>query len=297
MTRTDPRSLRRRPRPIVAALAMAMATSGRLVLDRLALAARGPPSRQGDLPVAGYELVKTYPHDINAFTQGLEFADGVLYEGTGKYGQSRLRKVELETGKVLQETAAARPTSSARGSPSGATRSSSSPGRTGSASSSTRPTLRWVDRFRYAGEGWGLTHDATHLIMSDGTSTLRFLDPKTFRVVRIAQRDRRGPAGSISSTSSNTSTARSGRTSGTRTTSPGSPPRPAGSSAGSTCPSVQPPAGDRQQRRAQRDRLRRRPRERLFVTGKNWSELFEIKLKEPASAEPEPAEPEPAPGT
>src|SRR5512132_3135580 len=55
------------------------------------------------LPVFGYQIVRTYPHDPRAFTQGLQFVDGVLYEGTGQVGQSSIRKVELETGKVLQK--------------------------------------------------------------------------------------------------------------------------------------------------------------------------------------------------
>src|SRR3954463_14565822 len=57
----------------------------------------------GNLPVYGYQIVRTYPHDPKAFTQGLQFVDGVLYEGTGQVGQSSIRKVELETGTVLQK--------------------------------------------------------------------------------------------------------------------------------------------------------------------------------------------------
>jgi len=129
------------------------------------------------------EIVRSYPHDVRAYTQGLAFADGVLFEGTGQYGESTLRRVELESGRVLQS---ARLPNSMFGE--GITV------RGGEVFQLTwrnqvgivydKSTFRELRRFRYAGEGWGLTHDGTQLIMSDGSSTLRFLDPKTFRVVR-----------------------------------------------------------------------------------------------------------------
>src|SRR5688572_4898753 len=61
------------------------------------------PAKSAPVPVYGYEVVKSYPHDPKAFTQGLFFHNGFLYEGTGEYGKSELRKVEIETGKVLQK--------------------------------------------------------------------------------------------------------------------------------------------------------------------------------------------------
>jgi glutamine cyclotransferase len=129
------------------------------------------------------EIVRSYPHDTRAYTQGLAYEDGVLFEGTGQYGESTLRRVELESGRVLQ---AVRLPNNMFGE--GITV------RGGEVFQLTwrnqigivydKSTFRELRRFRYAGEGWGLTHDGTHLIMSDGSSTLRFLDPKTFRVVR-----------------------------------------------------------------------------------------------------------------
>jgi glutaminyl-peptide cyclotransferase len=131
----------------------------------------------------GVEVVQAYPHDPLAYTQGLVFDRGELLEGTGKYRESTLRRVDLESGRVLQSV---RLPSDAFGE--GVTV------RGGEVFQLTwrnqygivydRSTLRELRRFRYSGEGWGLTHDGTHLILSDGSSTLRFLDPKTFRVVR-----------------------------------------------------------------------------------------------------------------
>ena len=134
-------------------------------------------------PVYGYNMVNTYVHDQNAFTQGLVFADGYLYEGTGNYGNSTLRKVELETGKVVKLY--------------------SLPdqffGEGITLWGDTLIQLTWrskvgfvydkdnlslLTEFAYPTEGWGLTHDGTHLIMSDGTQTLYFLDPDTFEELR-----------------------------------------------------------------------------------------------------------------
>jgi glutamine cyclotransferase len=129
------------------------------------------------------EVVQSYPHDPLAYTQGLVFDRGVLFEGTGKYRESTLRRVELQTGRVLQSV---RLPNDVFGE--GITV------RGGEVFQLTwrnqygivydKSTLRELRRFRYNGEGWGLTHDGTHLIMSDGSSTLRFLDPRSFRVVR-----------------------------------------------------------------------------------------------------------------
>ena len=150
-------------------------------------ATQSPLRLETTAPVYGYTVQHTYPHDPNAFTQGLEYLNGYLYEGTGLNGRSSIRKVKLETGKVLRE----------RGVP----RAYFGEGITVWKSSLIeltwesqlafvydRDTFAPRRRFTYAGEGWGLTHDATNLIMSDGTSELRFVDPETFterRRVRV----------------------------------------------------------------------------------------------------------------
>jgi glutamine cyclotransferase len=133
-----------------------------------------------------YQVVHTYPHDSKAFTQGLIFVDGHLYESTGLTGKSSLRMVDLGTGKVLQKVDL---TTEYFGE--GLTEWGSNliqlTWTTHKGFVYDRFSFSQVQTFRYDGEGWGLTHDATQLIMSDGTAYLRFLDPKTFRVTRRVQ--------------------------------------------------------------------------------------------------------------
>lgn len=135
------------------------------------------------VPVYGYEVVNTYPHDAQAFTQGLIFQDGEFLESTGLEHRSTLRRVELQTGKVLQKIDV--------------------PGYffaegmtlfggkiyqltwTGMKGFIYDPkTFEKTGEFKYEGEGWGLTHDADSLILSDGSDEIRFLDPNTHAVKR-----------------------------------------------------------------------------------------------------------------
>ena len=136
--------------------------------------------RMTSAPVSRYDVVRAYPHDPKAFTQGLEFADGFLYEGTGMNGASGIRKVRLETGEVLQVQALEE-----RYFGEGITLFGDSiiqlTWRAGTGFVYDRATFERRRSFRYRGEGWGLTHDGKRLIMSDGSSALRFLDPATFK--------------------------------------------------------------------------------------------------------------------
>jgi len=131
------------------------------------------------LPMFGYQIVRVYPHDRDAFTQGLQFVDGVLYEGTGLNGRSSIRKVELETGKVLQRREVP-----AEHFGEGITIWKSDlielTWQSHVALVYDRTTFEPKKRFSYPGEGWGLTHDGASLIMSDGSDALRVLDPVTF---------------------------------------------------------------------------------------------------------------------
>ncbi|WP_323761452.1 glutaminyl-peptide cyclotransferase [Maricaulis sp.] len=124
------------------------------------------------------EIVARYPHDANAFTQGLFIHEGELFESTGRVGQSSLRRVDLETGRVEQSVAIAPPVfgeGSARiGDEIYMLSWVSERGFVFDAD-----TFEQIDSFTYPGEGWGLTHDGTHLILSDGTPELRYLDPQT----------------------------------------------------------------------------------------------------------------------
>jgi glutaminyl-peptide cyclotransferase len=133
---------------------------------------------QAAIPVYGFLVKHTYPHDPQAFTQGLFFKDGQLYETTGRKGTSSLRKVDLKTGKVLQKKDLAEEYF----------------GEGSTAVGDTIVGLTWQSnvgflfdaktfalkgRFNYKGEGWGLASDAHHVYMSDGSAEIRVLDPKT----------------------------------------------------------------------------------------------------------------------
>ena len=131
------------------------------------------------LPVFGYTVVKTYPHDRDAFTQGLQYVDGVLYEGTGLKGRSSVRTTRLETGEVLRRRATA-PEYFGEGITVWRTEIFQLTWQSGVAFVYDRDTFAPRRTLTYTGEGWGLTHDGTSLVMSDGTDTLRFLDPATF---------------------------------------------------------------------------------------------------------------------
>ena len=138
------------------------------------------PPTASKAPVAGFAVVKSYPHDTRAYTQGLEYFDGFLYEGTGLKGRSAVRKVELETGKLVQEEKL-HPQYFGEG-------ITITQGRLFQVTWQDRQgfiydakTLKFVRNFTYFGEGWGLTHDAAGVILSDGTSTLRFLETTRFQ--------------------------------------------------------------------------------------------------------------------
>jgi glutamine cyclotransferase len=137
-------------------------------------------------PVYGFVVKNTYPHDPGAFTQGLFYRDGYLYESTGQVGHSTIRKVELKTGKVVQK----------------ADLPADVFGEGSTAVGNKLIGLTWTSQvgyvfdlksfklkqsFKYEGEGWGLASDARQLYMSDGSSFIRVLDPKTMKELRRVQ--------------------------------------------------------------------------------------------------------------
>src|SRR5579883_3021630 len=153
----------------------------RILVTAAALAACscGPASQAG-VPEYGYEVVHVYPHDPQAYTQGLFYLNGFLYEGTGLNGRSSIRKVKLETGEVLQK----------RDIPeqyfgegivnwNDRLLEITWQSQTGFVYDLT--TFNLQKQFSYPGEGWGLTQDGKRIIMSDGTPELRFWDPETLR--------------------------------------------------------------------------------------------------------------------
>ena len=137
----------------------------------------------GVVPTYGYEVIRSYPHDPDAYTQGLVFDDGELLESTGRNGKSSLRRVDLETGQVLTKILVPEQYFAE-----------------GIALLNEKiyqltwqhqlcfvydhQTFKKIGQFSYEGEGWGLTTDGHSLILSDGTSRLRFLSPDTFQVTR-----------------------------------------------------------------------------------------------------------------
>ncbi len=145
------------------------------------------------IPVYTYEVINEYPHDPSAFTQGLVFENGGLFEGTGLYGKSSLRRVKLETGEVLQILHL----------------SSAYFGEGITIYKDEIVQLTWLSQigfvydkesfeqlseFNYNSQGWGITHDGAYLIMSDGTATLHFLNPETFEEISTVKvHDDEGP--------------------------------------------------------------------------------------------------------
>ena len=133
-----------------------------------------------EAPVYGYEVVNTYDHDRSAFTQGLVMDEGLLYEGTGLYGESRLTGSELETGEVLREHDLAEEYFGE-----GITVLGDEVFQLTYKSNLgfiyDKETFELERTFQYPGQGWGLTHDGSRLIMSDGSPVLYFLDPRTMQ--------------------------------------------------------------------------------------------------------------------
>ena len=144
---------------------------------------RTPSDSNAPVPKYGYQIVNIYPHDSNAFTQGLILVDGKLLESTGQEGTSSVRRVELDTGRVLKKVDVPIPYFAE-----GLTVLN------GKVYQLTwqhqlgfiydLQSLEKVGQFNYEGEGWGLTTDGHSLIMSDGSNRLRYLDPATFRVTK-----------------------------------------------------------------------------------------------------------------
>jgi glutamine cyclotransferase len=153
------------------------------------LEAGAPQDDRAGAPIMSYQLVACYPHDEKAFTQGLIYRGGVLYESTGLNGESTLRRVRLETGEVLEQRRLNR-RYFAEGLAEHAGELFQLTWDSGVAFVHDARTLELRRTLRYRGEGWGLTSDGAHLIMSDGSDTLRFLDPATFAVTgRVRVRD------------------------------------------------------------------------------------------------------------
>lgn len=181
----------RRPLPVMTvrrASSPAFAAAAALLATVSVSACDNARSEALDAP---FEVVAEFPHDTGAYTQGLVWADSVLYESTGRYGDSEVRRVDLRTGKVL----ASAPLAHDRFGEGLALLG----GRLYQLTWESKvayvydaATLALVDSLPYEGEGWGLATDGTSLIMSDGSDSLRYLTPATFateRVVKVRYQD------------------------------------------------------------------------------------------------------------
>jgi glutaminyl-peptide cyclotransferase len=133
-------------------------------------------------PRLGYQVVNAYPHDRKAFTEGLVYTDGVLYESVGLNGQSDLRKIDLKTGKVLQRSVVP-PEYFAEGLTVVGNKLIQLTWQTKTGFVYHRDSFKLLHSFAYPTEGWGLTYDGKRLIMSDGSENLYFLDPVTQAVL------------------------------------------------------------------------------------------------------------------
>lgn len=144
-------------------------------------------------PRYGVEIVASHPHDPGAFTQGLLYAGEVFYESTGRYGESTLRRVDPATGEVLAERRVPE-RYFAEGLALVGDRLLQLTWKAGRGFVYDRETLERTGEFRYQGEGWGLAYDGERLVLSDGTDVLRFLDPEDYRETgRIEVRHRGRP--------------------------------------------------------------------------------------------------------
>ena len=246
-----------------------------------------PPTQSAEaprpaVPVHSFEVVRAYPHDAAAFTQGLVYRDGFLYESTGLEGQSTLRKLEIETGRVVQRRAVA-PDIFAEGL---------------TIWGNTLVQLTWQHRMAfvyalttfapqstltYDGEGWGLTHDGTRLILSDGSAVLRFLDPASGRETgRVPVTDRGRPVVDLNELEfvRGSVLANVWHTDRIAVIDPAT-----GNVTAWLDLTGLRPASTRQDGEAVLNGIAYdEARDRLFVTGKRWPTLFEITVRPPLNA-------------
>jgi glutamine cyclotransferase len=170
-------------------LALIVAVTAVIVISSAAVALVSNSPASSEPANYTYTVVNVYPHDQTAFTEGLVFEDGALYEGTGRWGQSTLRRVDLETGTVTQLHSLDN-NLFGEGITIFGDRIIQLTWTSGKGFVYDESSFDLLREFTYSTEGWGITHDGSKLIMSDGTATLYFLDPETFQIIgQIEVRD------------------------------------------------------------------------------------------------------------
>jgi len=175
-----------RLRAVTFAVAVALAGCAKTAAEKPASVPASPAAVAGAPARYLCEVVAVWPHDRGAFTQGLVVRNGGFLESTGLHGQSTLREVEIKTGRVLKQVAVAREYF-AEGLAVIGDRAFQLTWQNGKAFVYDADTFRLEKELSYEGEGWGLTTDGRSLILSDGTSRIRFLDPATFKVTRTIE--------------------------------------------------------------------------------------------------------------
>jgi glutamine cyclotransferase len=243
------------------------------------------------LPVYGYEVVKAYPHDSKAFTEGLFFHNGFLYESTGQEGKSTLRRVDIETGKIVQKVDLPK----------------ESFGEGIALLNDKIYQLTWeeglcrvfdakdftlIKQFDYQGEGWGMTTDGKNLFMTDRTHVIRVMDPETFKPVRMLTvlREDGKPLmqineleyikGEIWANVWHSEEPRIlGKPNYIARIDPGSGKLLGWINLGG----ISPDDVERDQENTLNGIAYDPANDRIFVTGKNWKKLFEIKIKPPVT--------------
>ena len=230
-----------------------------------------------------YDIINEYPHDPTAFTEGLEYKDGFLYESTGQYGASDIRKVELKTGKVLLSKSM-EPEYFGEGLTILNGKIYQLTYREGKGFVYDLKTLKEERTFSFnTAEGWGMTNNGAYLIFDDGTNVLHYIDPATFKEVKqLAVTDEHGPVNEINEPEMihgfiyanqwrtdyllkiDTTT---GRVVGRADL--GSLRQRAG---------IPPPSGRKNGPDVLNGIAYDGPNNRIFITGKNWPKLFEVRL-------------------
>ncbi|MBI5099363.1 MAG: glutaminyl-peptide cyclotransferase [Nitrospirae bacterium] len=154
-----------------------------LLLFTLTLLSFIASSKSSSTPVFTYTIINTYPHDFHAFTQGLVFNDGLMYEGTGLKGQSTLRSIKLETGKILKVRKLSEEFFG-EGITVYGNKIIQLTWQSHIGFIYDKDSFKLLKTFQYSTEGWGITHDGKQLIMSDGSANLYFLNPETLKETR-----------------------------------------------------------------------------------------------------------------